>query len=1219
MKPTQVTELFSNIKSTIVSFFSILMFVALGVAVFAGINWIASALFDRVDTELENQVFHHIQIQFPYGLDESDLEQLRQVEGVDEVDAARQSFQTMLVDGARKTVKVQSLPGDIDQLLLVEGELARSPDEIVLQSFSAAQLNLGVGDTLQFVPDGTDGESEMQYLRKRSFKIVGIAESAEYLAEASYAFGYAPIGSGEINAVGWVPLSSFKTNAFYDAYPVVNIRSESLEGLNTFTSAYKDASSKLETRIADLGDKLADTRYRTLHEQAEKAIDTGESKLTDAREQISQGETQLSEAQTQIDKGETLVTEGNEQLAEAQEKIAAGEKELEDARRQLEDGQRQLAEGQTEFEARQQEALAQLNEALATLEEGQAAYDEAEQTLNQIKEMIAELTPLVESVRQLYDTVVDRLKKFESTYEELRRQYNAGEIDMTTFWERTRQAYENFHTEYESLNTTVANINASIELAKILYPDNLIIGLLPELPTLPNIPDNIDGAEGSLDDALALIDSAIELARNGLDRLKKATITVAGRTISFDTISHISTYISDYIGEREEELAAQKASLDDGWAQYEDGVTRYNNEMDQAQSQFEQAEAQIAEIRERIAQGERELEDARAQLAAGQAEIKEKTAELETGKTTIKEKTTELEAAKSEVEQQSAKLDDAKEQLRLMKDYDWTVASRQYNLSIIEATNYANVTTQLSISMAALFLIVGLLVSYSAIGRLVNEQISQIGTKKALGLRNGEITASFLLYAALAVALGSVFGLLIGVFIVERLLGDALAKRFYVDDIPAFFNLPVAGFITGLELVLIVGTAWFACRKILGENAVVLLKGAKPPAGKERFFEKWKLWESLPLYTQTIVNNCLNDKRRMFSTIVGVAGCTALVVTAITLNNNIVGSYNRHYDTVYHFNAVSYVSDDEPKAIDNTLAVLEKSDAQSLPVLYKNHALRLPDGNLGRARIVVPSNTEEFSSFIQIVRVDGADSALSDEGAWVNIQYKTHQGAQIGDEIEIIGTDGSNYRIPIVGFHDHYLPYYEVLMSKNAYEHFFGNEFKANAILSNTGEIAVSAIEPELVKTAGFERITDDKIFQASNFKAFSNVSSTVVLIYLVLAILMAIVVLLNLNVMFIDEKKRELIVLMINGFSTKDAKRYVYNDTIVLTVIGIILGLVLGSIIGIISIASTEIATMNLIKEVNLPALAIGAAVSAVLAFIMSAIALRRVPRFNLTDINHI
>ena len=151
----------------------------------------------------------------------------------------------------------------------------------------------------------------------------------------------------------------------------------------------------------------------------------------------------------------------------------------------------------------------------------------------------------------------------------------------------------------------------------------------------------------------------------------------------------------------------------------------------------------------------------------------------------------------------------------------------------------------------------------------------------------------------------------------------------------------------------------------------------------------------------------------------------------------------------------------------------------------------------------------------------------------------------------------------------------------------------------------------------GYSSIADDKTNQYRNFETFSTVSNAVVLIYMILAILMAIVVLLNLNAMFIEEKKRELIVLMINGFSVKDAQHYVSNDSIVLTAVGIILGIILGCIMGSITVGSIEPSTASFVKAIDAKAVIAGIIGSSMLAFVMGKISLRRIPNMSLTDIN--
>jgi len=246
---------------------------------------------------------------------------------------------------------------------------------------------------------------------------------------------------------------------------------------------------------------------------------------------------------------------------------------------------------------------------------------------------------------------------------------------------------------------------------------------------------------------------------------------------------------------------------------------------------------------------------------------------------------------------------------------------------------------------------------------------------------------------------------------------------------------------------------------------------------------------------------------------------------------------------------------------------------------------------------------------------DGAVD-LSQDGAWVSQAYAEHFGAKPGDVITLNGTDGTSHEVKILGFYGFWLTYHEMVMGRDSYEREFG-EAVPNVVFADTGGVAVEDLEGDLTKVDGFYSITDDKAYQHLNFETFSAVSSAVVAIYLALAALMAIVVLLNLNVMFIEEKKRDLIVLMINGFSVKDAKHYISYDNIVLTILGIIAGVLLGCIMGSITVMAIEPSTAVFVKSVDGWAVLIGILGAAILSIIMGWISLRRIPKFDLTDIN--
>ena len=495
----------------------------------------------------------------------------------------------------------------------------------------------------------------------------------------------------------------------------------------------------------------------------------------------------------------------------------------------------------------------------------------------------------------------------------------------------------------------------------------------------------------------------------------------------------------------------------------------------------------------------------------------------------------------------------------------------------------------------------------------MHEQITQIGTKKALGFRKGEITRGFLWYSGIAVVAGAIVGTIVGFLLVEGIIGGVLGGMFAFGGYPPYFGWGLFVIMTLIELVLVVGATYLACRSILKEHAVELLRGEKPPTGKARFYEKWGIWEKLPLFIQTIVNNCVNDRRRVLSTIVGVAGCTALIVTAIMLNDDVLKSYDRHYENVYGFNAIAYAGSDSASRVD---AALKDEGATTARVSMRRYLLEEPNGESGVIRIVVPADADAFASVYQVPVISGEPLDLSAEGAWVSQAYAHYFGAKVGDAIVIDDDEGTKHEVPILGIYEFWLTYHEMVVGRDYFEREFG-EVSSNVVLANTGDVPVSEMKPAVSKIDGFESIIDDKTAQHGNFELFSKVSGAVVAIYLALAVLMAIVVLLNLNTMFINEKKRELIVLMINGFSVKDARHYISYDNIVLTALGIIAGLVLGVIMGGITVAAIEPMTAVFVKELDAAATLIGIVGSAVLALVMGRIALRRIGKFDLTDIN--
>jgi putative ABC transport system permease protein len=421
----------------------------------------------------------------------------------------------------------------------------------------------------------------------------------------------------------------------------------------------------------------------------------------------------------------------------------------------------------------------------------------------------------------------------------------------------------------------------------------------------------------------------------------------------------------------------------------------------------------------------------------------------------------------------------------------------------------------------------------------------------------------------------------------------------------------------GLEILLILFATWFAIHGLLKRNARDLLAGESTANAKEHFYEHWAIWKRMSLYSQTVVNNCVNDKRRVAGTLVGVVGCTALIVTAMTLATDVALSLDLHYEEVYSFDSIAYMDEEGDGAVKQAAMALYDHGVMSSPAFMRSVQMTQSDGTRNVTTLVVPTNEESFKKFYNVVSTTGEQVNVENGGLWVSAAYCEHTGAKVGDSIELKEFTGKTHSFRIAGFFDYYLLRAECVLSPYTYREAFGELPESNVLLIDTDGSDKSALRDSLLGVEGFNTLVDDYQRASYNYDELTRILRTVVLVYLLLSGLMAVVVLLNLNIMFVSEKKRELIVLMINGYSVKDAKAYIYRDSIVLTVIGIGLGIMVGSVVGSYTVFSLEPETGYFVKGFSLISAVVGAVGAGVFSMVVLMFALRLIARFELTDIN--
>ncbi len=1052
MKRTQWTYLFRDIKKTFVSFVSIALFVALGIAVFLGIKWNEPAMANAVNQYLQLHAFRDYLLVFPYGITEADLAQIRQTVGVESAEGAYSAYGTSKIDGDKCVLHVQSLTESIDVATVKEGTMPALENEIGIDPLLAKQKGIGVGDTLEIFAE----QNGTSCLKEAQFTVTAIMEHPAYFQnENDYSRGYTTLGDGSVDFFILAPKQAFHTEAYDNCYSEVLVRGSGLAALNSFSKEYEEKSAAILSKITALGKQRAEQRYNDVVSRMSQAIRDAEAQLNEKRTELKETREQanllLANMRTLYD----LVYTYNEDHSDVNKQA--------------------LAEQIVQLLEDHPEIIPAVEMSIELLDEKLDLY------IENSPELTAEEREIIESI---LDTA--QLEKDEAGVDQLKMYLNFA-----------REILQSYQSDPEGT------------LESLL---DLLPYFLPQAETfLSEKIAEVEARIALLDEAIAKLDAVLGAAEEG-----EAT-TVNAVFVLFPTLTASET--------------------EEGPAQLDEAI---------------------------------------------------------------------------------AKLTDAKETLASMKQYDnWTVQKRTDTPSYATVKFYSESSRKLCYTMSLLFILVAIMVCYTSVSRSVNESETLTGVQKANGFRKGEIFAHFLLYSALAVAIGIVAGCLLGYFGIENIVNHAYTKLFALGSIPPAFHVPDAIYVSLLEILFIFAATWIPCRKLLKRPAVELLRGTGTTAGKTRFYEKTKLWKRMSLYSQTTVNNLVNDKARVIATLVGVAGCTALIIMSMSLQMAIVQTPKKHFSNVWTYDAALVADESVSDAHDSLQSVLDSEGADYASVLRTIGYIQDENGNLTKTDLIVPESTENFGSFMHLQDYKSKKTLpLTESGVIVSRTYQKHHNVEIGGEITLLDPSGNTYTLVVSGVSEHYLSTVQLTMHRDYYEQVFAKELQPNTFFLRYGDTDADALATRLQALDGYFSLTDEYARWTAKFAELSGTTTLIVYIGLSLSVAMALLVLLNLNIVCVNEKKSELVIMRINGFSKSDTKKYVYRDNILLTVLGICIGLVFGMASGVWILDILQKVGDNYYTVPSPISCLVGIGLTVLFAIFTNWIALRKVDKLKASDL---
>lgn len=621
----------------------------------------------------------------------------------------------------------------------------------------------------------------------------------------------------------------------------------------------------------------------------------------------------------------------------------------------------------------------------------------------------------------------------------------------------------------------------------------------------------------------------------------------------------------------EEMLAQIEAGLTEV-AGAEAELNAKNAELEAAAGQLSSAESQLAAAKQQIEDGknalaaaEAELTDGENQLAAAKEQIEEKEDQLEAAETELADGLLQYQENQSEFDEQMQDADDqiadAQSKIDEIEKPETYVLDRNTNVGYVCLKNDSGVVKGIANVFPVFFFLVAALICMTTMNRMVEEQRTQIGVLKALGFSEGKIMGKYLFYSGSAAISGTLIGYVLGIHFFPLVIITAYGIVYKMGGIYYMSDPPLALVSLTVAVLCSVGTTWLSCHKELKEVAADLMRPKAPKAGKRVFLEHVPfIWKRLKFLQKVSVRNIVRYKKRFFMMVIGISGCTALLVMGFGVRDSVVAVADQQYEEIQLYDigvtlkAGKMPGEADLKSLDS---VLEKENAAGMYAMEKTIDL-VTDKGTKSIHMVAVENPDEVGDFISLHTKKQEPIAYPKEGeAVLSKKVAETYAVKKGDTILLRDSDNNEMHLKVTGICENHI-YNYVYIAPESYEKQIGDVVFKNVYVRLPDASDIHEVSAALMKADGVTAVTvnSDMLSRISQMMSCMNY---IVIIIIICAGALAFIVLYNLNNINITERVREIATIKVLGFYPKETASYVFRENMVLTAIGCGLGLILG------------------------------------------------------------
>lgn len=1160
MTKSLLTETLRSIRRTKARFISIIAIVALGISFFAGIKATYPDMNATAKKYFNNNRLMDIWMVSTIGFSDEDVEAVNRIPGVENAVGSKFADTGVSVNGKKLTdiggsemiCRVYGLDTDLppdsgdylNRLNLLDGRLPEKPSECVVDnSRLSTPEEFVIGNKISVT--GFEESLDTQ-LNTTEFTIVGVIETPRYVSSER---GQTTVGQGSLNCFIYVPLKSFSL----PFYTELCVRMTGSEKYDPYSDEYFNA-------VKSVADKIESISKSCIPQTAQQVKAFYSEELDNAKAEYAQKENQLK---AELGDAYIKLEDGKRQIAEAEAQLNSAKQT---AQREFSEKYGELSSGESDYSNGIKEYNSKYNEYLA----GKQQIEDAESKISAGETQVAAIKIIIASNENTLSTLNEQIAQSEKAIEN----YNSVDINYNNLISETEQSVSVKSGEVASLTEQLSLLDES-------DPDYYIKSeeLQGKINSLENEITELNNQKNTYLSEKAHNLTLKNSENENLTNLKSERTSVSQKISS--SKSRVEQ-LNKTIENGKTELAAGKATLEKSKAELDEAKKtleaaglKIQGGWDEYNKAYEKAQGEILTNSSSLAQAKAQLQNSIATYSANEEQLYSK-----------------LDEARYKIEDSEKKINDAID----VENAQWYVNDRN---SLPGYEGYGQTAENMKAFAQVFplfFFVVAALVCLTTMTRMVDEERTQLGTLKALGYSRGDIQKKYLIYAFSASIIGSAIGVVIGLYLYPIAIFRAYGIMYSMPKLEILFPLQfiLTGTFFAVFSTLLV--TYIACRKEMKDCPASLMRPKAPKAGKRVLLEKIPfIWNRASFTSKVTIRNIFRNKKRFFMTLIGIAGCSALILTGFGLKDSINAIIGKQ------FSSDGITQCDSQVAFKNSQTTVEGSKAYNVIINEPGVAKAMmfysksvegygkDSENTLKINLFVPQDKMMLHDFIDLRdRRTGEKFELTDDGTdgmkgvIITEKFAKVMGLGVGDCVNLKIDENTVKTVPISAVVENYT-YHYAYMSPERYEALFGEMPKFNyAYASYTDEVnniandaqrqkARSDIATDLMKYNDINAVIDAESISDTFSTMFDSLDSVIV-VFIVSAAALAFIVLYNLTNININERQREIATLKVLGFYDSESTNYIGRENMSITVMGIILGLVGGIFLHKFVIAVAEV-----------------------------------------------